>query len=48
MEELIQGFVARMAVVETEMSEFIKTFLQQYKETLDRIASCIETANKTV
>ncbi len=46
MEELIEGFVARMNVVETEMPEFLKTFLQQYKETLDRIASRIETANK--
>jgi len=46
MEELIEGFVARMSVVETEMPEFLKTFLQQYKETLDQIASRIETANK--
>jgi hypothetical protein len=46
LEELIQGFVTRMTVVETEMPEFLKTFLQQYKETLDRIASRIETANK--
>ncbi len=46
LEELIQGFVVRMTVVETEMPEFLKTFLQQYKETLDRIASRIETANK--
>jgi len=46
MEELIQGFVARMAVVETEMPEFLKSFLQQYKETLDRIAARIEIANK--
>jgi hypothetical protein len=46
LEELIQGFVNRMTVVETEMPEFLKTFLQQYKETLDRIASRIETANK--
>jgi hypothetical protein len=46
LEELIQGFVTRMAVVETEMPDFLKTFLQQYKETLDRIASRIETANK--
>ncbi|GAC1314927.1 MAG: hypothetical protein NVSMB24_40110 [Mucilaginibacter sp.] len=46
LEELIQGFVVRMNVVETEMPEFLKSFLQQYKETLDRIASRIETANK--
>jgi hypothetical protein len=35
LEELIQGFVVRMNVVEAEMPEFLKTFLQQYKETLD-------------
>ncbi|MGY4538764.1 lysophospholipase L1-like esterase [Mucilaginibacter sp. UYNi724] len=46
LEELIQGFVARINVVETEMPEFLKTFLQQYKEALDRIAARIETANK--
>lgn len=46
LEELIQGFIARITVVETEMPEFLKTFLQHYKETLDRIASRIETANK--
>jgi hypothetical protein len=46
LEELIQGFVARMTAIETEMPEFLKTFLKQYKETLDRIASRIETANK--
>ena len=46
MEELIQGFVKRMTVIETEMPEFLKTFLQQYKETLGRIANRIETSNK--
>jgi len=46
LEELIQGFVARMAVVETEMPEFLKTFLKQYKQTLDSIAARIETANQ--
>ncbi len=46
LEEFIQGFVARMNVVEAEMPEFLKFFFQQYKETLDRIASRIETANK--
>lgn len=46
LEELIQGFVKRITIVETEMPEFLKTFLQQYKETLDRIAARIETSNK--
>ncbi|MES2455012.1 MAG: hypothetical protein V4594_05715 [Bacteroidota bacterium] len=46
LEELIQGFLKRMTVVETEMPEFLKNFLQQYKETLDRIADRIERSNK--
>lgn len=46
LEELIQGFIQRITIIETEMPDFLKTFLQQYKETLDRIASRIETANK--
>ena len=46
LEELIQGFIQRITIVETEMPEFLKTFLQQYKETLDGIAVRIETANK--
>jgi hypothetical protein len=46
LEELIQGFIQRITIVETEMPEFLKSFLNQYKETLDRIASRIETANK--
>lgn len=46
MEELIQGFITRMAVIETEMPDFLKMFLQQYKETLESISSRIEVANK--
>nr|WP_294896212.1 hypothetical protein [uncultured Pedobacter sp.] len=46
MEELIQGFITRMTVLETEMPGFLKTFLQQYKETLEKISVRIETANK--
>lgn len=46
MEELIEGFVARMTIVETGMSDFLKTFLEQYKETLDKIAARIEISNK--
>lgn len=45
LEELMQGFVARVNVIEAEMPEFLKSFLQQYKETLDGIAARIETAN---
>jgi hypothetical protein len=46
MEELIQGFVQRITIIEAEMPEFLKSFLQQYKETLDKIAARIETSNK--
>ena len=46
LEELIQGFTSRMTLIETEMPEFLKTFLQHYKETLDRITARIETSNK--
>jgi hypothetical protein len=46
LEELIQGFVARMNVIETEMPGFLNTFLHQYKETLEKIANRIETSNK--
>jgi hypothetical protein len=46
MEELMQGFVGRMNVVETGMAEFSKAFLDQYRSTLESIAARIETANK--
>lgn len=46
MEELIQGFVGRMNGIEAGMAEFLKTFLEQYKGTLETIATRIETANK--
>ncbi|SEM69918.1 hypothetical protein SAMN05192574_101512 [Mucilaginibacter gossypiicola] len=46
LEELIQGFIQSIAIIETEMPDFLKSFLQQYKETLDRITIKIETANK--
>lgn len=46
MEELIQGFVGRMNGIETGMAEFLKTFLEQYRGTLETIAARIETANK--
>jgi hypothetical protein len=46
LEELLQGFVERMNVIESGMADFLKTFLAQYKITLERIAARIETANK--
>ncbi|WP_114937790.1 hypothetical protein [Mucilaginibacter endophyticus] len=46
LEELIQGLIQRITIVETDMPEFLKSFLSQYKETLDKIANRIETANK--
>ena len=46
LEELLQGFAGRMAIIETEMPKFLKSFLGQYKETLDGIAARIETSNE--
>jgi hypothetical protein len=46
LEELIQSFVKRMTIIETEMPEFLKSFLEQYKDTLNTIAARIETSNK--
>jgi hypothetical protein len=46
LEELIQGFLKRMDKVEKEMPEFLKSFLNQYKETLAIIAERIETSNQ--
>jgi len=46
LEELIQSFLKRITIVETELPEFLKSFLQQYKETLDKIAARIETSNQ--
>ena len=46
LEELLQGFVERMNIIESGMTDFLKTFLEQYKVTLETIAARIETANK--
>jgi hypothetical protein len=46
MEELIQGFAGRISVMETSMAEFLKSFLEQYRGTLETIAARIEIANK--
>ena len=46
LEELLQGFVERMNVIESGMADFLKTFLEQYKVTLESIAARIEIANK--
>jgi hypothetical protein len=46
LEELLQGFVERINVIESGMADFLKTFLEQYKVTLESIATRIETANK--
>jgi hypothetical protein len=46
LEELLQGFVERMNVIESGMADFLKTFLEQYKITLENIAARIEIANK--
>lgn len=46
LEELLQGFVERMNGIESGMADFLKTFLEQYRITLESIAVRIETANK--
>lgn len=46
LEELLQGFVERMNVIESGMADFLKTFFEQYKVTLASIAAQIEIANK--
>lgn len=45
-EELILGLVKRMEVIENELPEFLKTLLEQYKETLASISGQIEKSNK--
>ncbi|MCX2430650.1 hypothetical protein [Pedobacter sp. GR22-10] len=45
-EELILGLVKRMEVIESELPGFLKSFLQQYKETLANISGQIEKSNK--
>lgn len=45
-EELILGLVKRMEVIESELPEFLKSFLDQYKETLANISGQIEKSNK--
>lgn len=45
-EELILGLVKRMEVIESELPEFLKSFLQQYKDTLTNISGQIEKSNK--
>ena len=45
-EELILGLVKRMEVIESELPEFLKSFLEQYKETLANISGQIEKSNK--
>jgi len=46
MEELIQGFAGRISVMETSVAELLKSFLEQYRGTLETITARIETANK--
>jgi len=45
-EELILGLVKRMEIIENELPEFLKSFLEQYKETLANISGQIEKSNK--
>ncbi|WP_183562985.1 hypothetical protein [Mucilaginibacter sp. SP1R1] len=46
MEELIQGFAGRIRVMETSVAELLKSFLEQYRGTLETITARIEIANK--
>ncbi|MDB5014575.1 MAG: hypothetical protein JWQ25_2777 [Daejeonella sp.] len=46
MEELIQGFAGRISILETSIAEFLKSFLGQYRDTLETILARIEMANK--
>ncbi|MDP9081313.1 MAG: hypothetical protein M3O71_28205 [Bacteroidota bacterium] len=46
MEELIQGFAGRISVMETSVAELLKSFLEQYRGTLETITARIEIANK--
>ena len=46
MEELIHGLMGKVKGIETDTTEFLKTFVEQYRGTLETIAFRIETANK--
>jgi hypothetical protein len=46
LEELFQGVVGRMDILETSMADFLKTFMEQYRNVLESIAARVETANK--
>lgn len=46
MEELFQGVVGRMDILETGMADFLKAFMEQYRNVLESIAARVETANK--
>ena len=46
MEELIQGFAGRISVMETSVAELLKSFLEQYRDTLETITAQIEIANR--
>jgi len=46
MEELFQGLVGRIDVLEAGMADFLKTFLEQYRNVLETIAARVETANR--
>lgn len=46
MEELFQGVVGRIDVLENVLADFLKTFLEQYRNLLESIAARVETANE--
>lgn len=46
MEELFQGVVGRMDILETSLADFLKMFMEQYRNVLENIAARVETANR--
>ncbi|WP_342648232.1 hypothetical protein [Mucilaginibacter sp. CSA2-8R] len=46
MEELFQGLIGRIDVLEIGMADFLKAFMEQYRNVLESIAARVETANK--
>ncbi len=47
LEELVMGMADRMNAVETAEAEELRSFVKEYKETLNFIASKIETSDKS-
>ncbi len=46
LEELVQGFIKRMTLLEAETPEFLKDLLQRQQNTLNEITNRIEISNQ--